>query len=367
MPGGGLPASAQPPRLARLLARAPPPGPPSPETGVARRPCFAGPTRAAEAPCASGRATARRIRSRRLPAASYPSAPPSQCVDKLAQLLLEHREAAGGGEGIPRGPVSSARRRSVKPESRGPFRVLERVASQRGPRRMPSPPPAALPARMLAGGSGLGVRGGELAIHAEGAVKLARGRPRHQASRVPRLSTQALAPHVSVALCQYPGFNCDLWRDLPGRFRGGYSPKLKAAPFHVGSLPLARRLPCEPPELGGTHPCEGHQWHGSKRSSFSWRVPTSPGTPHLGRRKVLAHRRGVRRARRGPWTAGLTEPAVHGKPNYHQADCPQCHLGPRRLRPRHAAQDGDDPNDREVAPEPGVHVTFPSAHSRPRY
>src|SRR6266567_5676904 len=36
--GGRHPSSAQPPRLARLLARAPPPGPPSPETGVARRP-----------------------------------------------------------------------------------------------------------------------------------------------------------------------------------------------------------------------------------------------------------------------------------------------------------------------------------------
>jgi len=37
-----VPSSAQPPRLARLLARAPPPGPPSPETGVARRPASGG-------------------------------------------------------------------------------------------------------------------------------------------------------------------------------------------------------------------------------------------------------------------------------------------------------------------------------------
>jgi len=34
----GIPSYAQAPRLARLLARAPPPGPPSPEAGVARRP-----------------------------------------------------------------------------------------------------------------------------------------------------------------------------------------------------------------------------------------------------------------------------------------------------------------------------------------
>src|SRR5207245_5933457 len=40
--GRGVPSSAQPPRLARLLARAPPPGPPSPETGVARRPAAQG-------------------------------------------------------------------------------------------------------------------------------------------------------------------------------------------------------------------------------------------------------------------------------------------------------------------------------------
>src|SRR6266700_1758505 len=40
--GGRHPSSAQPPRLARLLARAPPPGPPSPETGVARRPACGG-------------------------------------------------------------------------------------------------------------------------------------------------------------------------------------------------------------------------------------------------------------------------------------------------------------------------------------
>src|SRR5207253_7403190 len=38
----GTPSSAQPPRLARHLARAPPPGPPSPETGVARRPAYGG-------------------------------------------------------------------------------------------------------------------------------------------------------------------------------------------------------------------------------------------------------------------------------------------------------------------------------------
>src|SRR5438132_11131119 len=39
---GGRHPSAQPPRLARLLARAPPPRPPSPETGVARRPACGG-------------------------------------------------------------------------------------------------------------------------------------------------------------------------------------------------------------------------------------------------------------------------------------------------------------------------------------
>src|SRR6266852_2722697 len=73
--------------------------PPSPETGVARRPCSAGTTRAAEAPCSSGRATARRIRSRRLPAARHPPALPSRCVHDLATWQL----ASSFGGTSPRG------------------------------------------------------------------------------------------------------------------------------------------------------------------------------------------------------------------------------------------------------------------------
>src|SRR5712691_10432446 len=80
-------------------------------------------TRAAEAPCASGRATARRIRSRRLPAAPHPPAPPSRCATKLfrpcsrVMAAIDQRAAVGGGGASPVDPyllrVAEAEDRSL--------------------------------------------------------------------------------------------------------------------------------------------------------------------------------------------------------------------------------------------------------------
>src|SRR5207245_3160729 len=84
----GMPSYAQPPRLARLLARAPPPGPHPPRRGSLAAPPAAGTTRAAEAPCASGRATARRIRSRGMPATA--PALPLAVLRGLGGELYDH-------------------------------------------------------------------------------------------------------------------------------------------------------------------------------------------------------------------------------------------------------------------------------------
>src|SRR5207245_707847 len=108
--GPGSRRPLKPPRLARHLARAPPPGPPSPETGVARR-LLRRTARAAETPCASGRATARRIRSRRDPGPACPRTPAPPSALRESETSCLHRE------GLCASPVDPCLPRGIEVET----------------------------------------------------------------------------------------------------------------------------------------------------------------------------------------------------------------------------------------------------------
>src|SRR6266849_6255132 len=88
----GIPSFAQPPRLARHLARAPPPGPPSPETGVAHRSACGGD--------GSRGGGALRFGARYGSSDSLPTAPAcraSQSVERVGGILDEGLLAGDGG------------------------------------------------------------------------------------------------------------------------------------------------------------------------------------------------------------------------------------------------------------------------------